>query len=389
MKITILTTTTNNVPPIVDPLTALGHKLHTITYDTMTASEQENDLFNRVVKSNPDWVLYVGALPGHHYSPVPTTPQLARIGEKYKLVHLCFDGAEPLWWPVLEDFYENGRFALQINIDGTRIGPIGERGLTTLCPVNPDNYFNPPWTERCIKMGFRGGVHGGRNEILKPLADKGYMTFSPRNLNDTHLHYAKFLAMCKMVLNVAVSGGPTAKLHVKARTLEAGSAGCLLLETKDSPLNNWFDAGTDYLEYAFFEGAIIQADWALGHEQEAEEMAQRFRSKIIERHSPKVFWSQVMERLGYGKAIHPVKEVPFMNWRTHQHRRPIATGSSAHQPVLIQSIKRTNFVSYDNRVYLVPQGLGPLDLSDPAHRVRDGIRDFATFDEAHSALNGT
>jgi len=384
MRIVLMTTGTNNVPPITDPLTTLGHDVSTVVYDSLTPSDHDN-LDKIVGKYNPDWVLYVGALPGHHGKPVPNTQQLAKLGKNHLMVHLCFDGGEPLWWPVLQDYYDNAQFALQVNIDGTRIGPIGDRGLTTLCPVNPENYFNPPWSERCISMGFRGGTHGGRNEVIKPLADKGYLTYSPRNVDEDHKPYARFLSMCKIMLNVAVSGGPAGRLHVKARTLEAGAAGCLLLETKDTPLKNWFDAGTDYLEYAFHEGAIIQADWIIGNPKEAEAMARRFHKKVVERHNPTVFWSQVMERLGFGKAKMPVRETPWEYWKLDNPKASPPPPLS-YEPVLLESVFKHNLVSYKGQIYVIPQDLGSLDIHQVKWQVHPRIKACASMDEARAAL---
>lgn len=382
MRIVVLTTGTNNVPPITDPLKDIG-TVETIVYDAMTHTEHETSLLPLIDKANPDWVLHVGALPHHHGKPVPTTQQLASIGNKYKMAHLCFDGAEPVWWPVLQDYYDNASFALQISIDGTRTGPIGDRGLTTLCPVNPLNYLSPPWSERCINMGFRGGTHGGRNEIIKPLADTGILTYSPRSIDEEHTHYARFLSMCKVALNIAVSGGPSGKLHVKARTLEAAASGCLLLETKDSPLRNWFTPGVDYLEYAFHEGAAIQYEWASANQQEAEQMAQRLHKKVTERHNPKVFWSQVMERLGFGKAIMSAPEQPYVPWHIHTPETPMY----AAEPIMVGVHDIHNLVAYRDKVYVIPQHLGPLDIAQVQWQTHPAIKPCASAAIAWDTVN--
>src|ERR1700676_1416492 len=114
MRIVVLQTGTNNVGPVVDPLTDLGHDIVKLTYDGMTYAEHDQ-LPALVEEQNPDWVLYVGALAEHHGKPVPFTAVLAQIGANRKLVHLAFDGAEAYWQHRLIDYYDNGRFALMVN----------------------------------------------------------------------------------------------------------------------------------------------------------------------------------------------------------------------------------------------------------------------------------
>jgi hypothetical protein len=383
VKVCILTTGTNNVPPIIDPLADLGNEIVKIIYDEMTHAEHDGDLLARVEAANPDWVLHVGAIPEHHGKPVPTSKHFAQIGARWKLVHLCFDGAEPVWWPHIQDYYDRGRFALQVNIDGVRIGPIGERGLTALCPVT--TLDTPDWTERPIMCGFTGGLHGGRWEVIEPLIRQGLLTYRPRDNESPFTHFNAFLSMCKVGLNVATTGGHAGK-HVKARTLELAAMGCLVLETAGSPLGDWFTEGEDFLAYQTPDDAADKIRWAQAHPREAAVIAESMRRKVTVQHSHAAFWSQVMERIGVGKALSRLKEPPLKHWQgpsSSTHAGPAHVAGPT--PHLIEAIRMHNLVAFQDRVWIIPQGLGTIDLSNPTHRAHKAIRSAATLEEARAS----
>ena len=59
---------------------------------------------------------------------------------------------------------------------------------------------------------------------------------------------AQYMANVRIMPNFAQTGSYE-RMHVKGRVIEAGLAGCLLLEQADSPTRDWFEAGVDYLPY--------------------------------------------------------------------------------------------------------------------------------------------
>ncbi len=399
MRIVVLTTGTNNVLPIVGGLPALGHRVKTIIYDEMTHAEHAR-LPLLCAAHKPDWVLYVGALAEHHGKPVPTTDVLAAIAARFPLVHLCFDGAEPVWWQRLQEYYDHGRFALQVNIDGTRTGPIGDRGLTLLPPVDITQYSSPAHATRSIPCGFSGGLHAGREDIIGPLVQRWLLSFRERDTVAGHELYRAFLAQCRTGVNDARTGGMTGRLHVKYRASELAAAGCLVLETRGSPLADWFTPGEDYLEYDGVEEAASLIIWAKQNVAAAEAMAAKARAKVAERQRPEVFWSQVEERLGFGPALQPAPEAPWKFWvmpgheapqpvlplvNGHDPGEPVFDGNQPAEPVLIGNKNEVNFVAFAGRVYSVPRFLGPLDLTDEQQRLRPEIRRFTTLHEAHRA----
>jgi hypothetical protein len=375
MKITVLSTGTNNVPMIYGPLVQLGHTIDVIVYDEMTLDQHRN-LPLMVERLDPDLVLYIGAIEEHHGKPVPRVHVLAEIGAVWPMVHLCFDGAEPYWWKQLDRYYDQGRFALQVNIDGVRVGPIGDRGLTTLCPIDAKTFKNIPWEKRSILCGFAGGMHHGRPPIINPLRDSGHVVHRDRDQSDTNKGFRSFLEDCRVGINVAHTGGGWGGMHVKARVAgELPAAGCLVLEQRGSPLADWFDAGQDYLEYDSIDDAKAKIDWVSANQGVAREMALRMRAKVLERHSPAVFWSQVLERLGMGEALRPPAQIPHHHWF---HSAP----PGSLPPRLVKSVKASNLVDWNGKIHVVPQNLGPIEVDKVKH---PQIRIFDTIHQAEAA----
>jgi hypothetical protein len=262
-------------------------------------------LSDRVEQINPDWVLYIGAIPRHHRLPVPSIDVLKSIRRpsarvKYPLVHLCCDGADDAWWSLLGEYHTVDCFDLQINIDGVKAGPIGEFGMTTIAPIDPEPFGNPPpWSSRQISVGFPGLRMGGdRQDTLNALIDRGLVTHRWRD-GSTYQEYIDWLHNCRVIWNHPETGGMKSQ-HVKARVIEAALAGCLVLEKEGSPLNQWLHAGTDYITWEDADDVTEELAMMKEFMDEAEEMAKRTREKLLTEYSVDKFWLQVEERIGVG-----------------------------------------------------------------------------------------
>lgn len=299
------------------------------------------------------------------------------------------DGGEYHWWRRLQEYYDRGRFALQFSLDGVRTGPIGDRGLTLLCPVDALLYENLPHSQRPIWCGFNGGIHAGRPEIVYPLRDRDLLVYRPREVDEDHSVYRRFLGVCKVGLNVSTTGGVIGGDHVKYRAGgELPAAGCLVLETQGSPLDQWYTPGEDYLEYENVEDAASKLRWVRENPAEAESMAQRMRAKVVAEHSPEVFWSQVFERLGLGPALVAPRELTWRHWvwpHVSSCTR-LPPPRDGHTPWLIESVGGYNLVGMNGHVYAVPQSIGSVDLDkvDLVHYA--DIRRFVNLDVARREL---
>lgn len=358
MRIVVLTTSTNNTAPLYEPLEGLGHHVSIVVYDNWM--DGHDGLPGLVESIDPDVVVLFGALEGHHGSPIPPVEVLAEIGAARLLVHLCFDGAEPLWWDQLARYYDHGRFALQVNIDGVRTGPIGERGLTTLCPIDSRSYSaHVPWSARTIPLGFAGNTHGGtRAAMLHELISRGLLTHRMRDIDGPE-GYRDFMKSCRCAWNNPMTGGTTSK-HVKARIAEAALAGCLVFEEAGSPLADWYKPGEDYVAYRDADDIARKLDFVMDHQAVAEDMAREFRAKVTANHSPSVFWGAVFHRLGLGGE--PARyQPPFRYWaRSGSQAAPIELRDD--NPRLVRSEADGNLVAFKGATYKIPFALGHVDL---------------------------
>jgi hypothetical protein len=294
-RVVVLRTFTSSCVPIFSPLRRLGHEVSEITYDLRGVDF--GALPARVAELRPDWVLLMGCADDQPTALVPTVDVLSDIGRVFPLVHLCCDGSEPVWWPQLERYRDSGAFALQINVDGVRVGPIAEDGITCLCPIDPASLPDPPrpHAERTVRLGFCGSSGGDhpRTRALESIMD--VLTIRPRD-HDSPAGYLDFLSSCRCAWNHAATGTGD-RSHVKARVIEAALAGALVLETAGSPTRRWFAPGEDYLEYNSADEVREHLAWADVRPEEAEAMALRMRRKIVESHSPALLWDEVIRKI--------------------------------------------------------------------------------------------
>ena len=80
--------------------------------------------------------------------------------------------------------------------------------------------------------------------------------------------------------------------------LDAGAAGCCLLENRNSDARHWFVPQEDYLEYESTAGAANQVKWLLNNLTIAQQMANNLRDKVRKNHAPLVFWGKVLDLVG-------------------------------------------------------------------------------------------
>jgi hypothetical protein len=339
--VTVLRTFSTSCNPIYDPLRALGNDVRVIVYDLMNVhnrGDYENHYrrlttagyevlpdaryFERlpalVDSQAPDWVLMIGCCDAGG-ALMPNVDVLAEIGRRRPFVHLCCDGSEKDWWPQLQRYHDAGCFALQVNIDGVKVGPIGEHGMTALCPISPAGYPDPPrpWAERPVRLGFRGSYQlsdpppGGylhpRTPAIRSLLGAGLLTISDRDHTDpSQAGYRDFLSQCRCVWNHAATGSGD-RMHVKARVIETALAGALLIEPMGSPTEEWFKPGLDYLPYSADSDGLVPSISHILKLVDAHshifEMANILRRKVLTHHSPAAFWGRVLEHLVQRQAL--------------------------------------------------------------------------------------
>jgi len=191
-------------------------------------------LVEAVEKMRPDITLYIGAAkaPG-----LPRHPALRQMRAVAPLVNIVSDAADGPWWPMIGMYRTKGCFDLQVSIDGANNSPVD---LVTLTPVDGRPFEGEQ--KRDIRCGFSGNIGrwNERSEVVRSLEWFGGLTL--REGGKGYEDHVDFMKRCRIILNISFTGTGHAH-HIKGRVLEAGWAGCALLESEGSPIAEWFPEG--------------------------------------------------------------------------------------------------------------------------------------------------
>lgn len=244
MKTLFITTETNNCDPIVQSYESVyghaerlrwWHERLRVDPDLVLAAE--NGWRAEDGSTGPwDIIFYIGACGS---VATPSAETLAMIGRAAPTVHLCFDGGDAPWWPHIKQYRDMGCFKLQVNIDGAHC-PGADMIVT--CPVESRAYDTEPAPERDINFGFAGGTGTYlRGWLMEELTAKAGLVVRQRTGYETRDYddYATFMRRCRLMLNVPLTGTGQ-YMHVKSRIIEAGLAGCAVIEHVKSPAFHWF-----------------------------------------------------------------------------------------------------------------------------------------------------
>jgi hypothetical protein len=255
-------------------------------------------ILNDVFAAQPDIILYTGMA---DWDKTPSLSTFRRLRKYAPIVHISGDLSDPPYDPYLKRYGEDGTFDLTVNIDGNdEWNRHGAKGITLLSPTAPQFFADPkPLAGRPIDFGFAGGLGSpSRREIVEYLQGAAGLVVKPYdNRWGSYADYARFLQDCKIVLNIPFSGSDAVR-QVKGRVLEAGLAGCVLLDHVESKSQNWLAMGHDYFVYHDKEGAARGVKYALGGEMALQPFADRLSSWVREQHSPDRFWGRVFSEVG-------------------------------------------------------------------------------------------
>jgi len=237
----------------------------------------------------PAVIFYIGACSG------PGNPRydaLRSIRAVAPTVNIVSDAADRPWHGPLENYRRQNCFDLQVAIDGAHHAPVD---LATLTPVDPAP-FRDQGAPRDIRCGFSGtvGRWNTRSEIVNALEWFGGLTVRRREAADGYASHAKFLRRSRILLNTSWTGTGLAH-HIKGRVIEAGWAGCALLESHKSPIGEWFAPGC----YLTWKDARDAADVIANvSDEEIDLAAQALSLCVREQYSPARIYGGMLERLG-------------------------------------------------------------------------------------------
>lgn len=345
VKILIFSTSSNNTDTFIGSLDSLGqHEINLFRYDAkwhaaaIAAMQQNKDVEmqlrmgawrlprERVAPDDemlaaarsfkPDLMIYISAWEGQF---VPLDETLGELNSMAPLVHFLCDGADPPWWPQLRRFEEKGIFSLTVNIDGSHEWPGGEdwwrydekgdrilpitKALTLLTPVDPRHFSGAPFPPAAFRhrpyaVGYAGnpGNHP-RVALIQALQNAGFAYRQRDDQPGSYREYTHFLRHCRTVVSVPFTGSGAAA-HVKGRVIEAGYAGCALLEWENTATSAWFTPRYEYEEFSSIEEMITVAEFMAKTPQRTHQIAWNLAHRIKTEHSPEVFWAKVIAGAG-------------------------------------------------------------------------------------------
>ena len=232
-----------------------------------------------------DVIFYVGAYSARGNPRYSTFREARRFAP---LVNLCSDAADRPWHGVLREYARQECFDLQVAIDGADDAPVD---LSVLTPVSPDAFRRR--TVKDVRAGFSGSVSRRRAGMLETLEQFCGLTVRERMTVDGYDDHARFLRRCRLCLNFSKTGSGH-RHHMKGRVLEAGWAGCALLDPSGSPFDRWFpqDARIPYANA--HEAAVLVNELT---DAQIEHAARRLSEAVAARYHPSMIYGEILERL--------------------------------------------------------------------------------------------
>lgn len=278
----------------------------------------------------PDIIFYIGANEG---SGIPSIETFLALKSLAPLINLCCDAGDPPWHKPLRCYREAMCFTLQVALDGNHDSPVD---LVTVTPVDPSLYDEP--IPRMIHCGFSGGISPKNKtafktsfsrypppKLTRPRPTNALQAWTPthkkrmtvptgsRALRDQiiwsmdnlvtvrrrtstapYSEHVKFMLSCQMIINVSASGTGTTH-QIKGRVLEAGWAGCALLETEGSPIANWLPQGSYFIyRDANHARELIKSLTA----EQVTKSAFVLNEYVKEHYHPRQIYGEILERAG-------------------------------------------------------------------------------------------
>lgn len=269
------------------------------SFDYYCANSDER-ILEQARQFMPTHVVWLGVCGGAYETRKETFKELRRNARTIALVP---EASHPDWDRLIQTFYDYDCFDLIVNLDGNSAWNDRGMGLTTLAIYDQRpyaKYRDFEWRKRPIDVGFCGGSGSFgtmRQKLTDHLREAGVLTeLRFVDIPGTYQVYADFLMNCKIVVNAAGSGNDRS-LHVKGRVIEAGLAGCCLLEQSDSPTWQWFGVGS-FFEFTDPEHCQwLINDLLKGSADRALCAAENLAREVRTNYSPEKLWGQIFERV--------------------------------------------------------------------------------------------
>lgn len=288
MRALFITTKTNETDNHVRAWESVYGPAAHITFDHL-GIRNDWQFLEAAEREKPDIVFYIGA----NQAPGNPKPETLRALRKFApTVLVCSDAADKPWHKVLGGYRFHNCFTLQVSIDGARSAPVD---LATLTPVD-SRPFDAIQPVRDIRFGFSGtvGRWNARSETILALEWFGGLKVRHRHSDGSYEDHVGFLKRCQILLNMSFTGTQHAH-HIKGRVVEAGFAGCALLEFAGSPIGDWFPEGCWFPFRDPHEAAEIVRSLS---DAEIERSAAALSSFVREHYTPNKIYGSILEKAG-------------------------------------------------------------------------------------------
>ena len=262
------------------------HPCHHVVMYPHRGVRLDDVVVDQALALEPDLIFYIGANQGQGALP---PARLKELRSYAPTVNLCSDAADRPWHGVLAAYAERGCFDAQVSIDGAKPTNID---IASLTPIDPAP-FDAESTLRDFRCGFSGspGKYSPRGEIIYALTQLGGLTLRTRTVDMRYEAHAEFMNNCRMILNTAWTGTGRA-FHIKGRVLEAGWAGCALLEQEGSPFEEWFPKGSCFFWRDAKEAAAIIA---VACDYDINSRAELLAKTVREKYSPEKIYGEITD----------------------------------------------------------------------------------------------
>lgn len=298
MKAFFLTTKTNDCTNHVEAWNSVSSEpaIHLTFEHRGGGIRADGALLHRMREESPDVLFYIGA---HDAPGNPKFATLRAMRDVAPFIHLCSDAADKPWWSMLMHYARGGCFTLQVALDGGS-DEVPVPMYRTLTPVDA----RPFATEvgRDIRYGFSGSVGRGniRSEMVRALEWFRKLNVRPRDIDvDSYEAHARFMRRCQIILNFSWTGSSRTH-HIKGRVLEAGFAGCALLEHEDSPIGKWLPPNC-YIPWRDVQhvGELVETLSDERIERSAFHLSQAVRAK----YGAARIYGEILEQAGVGHPL--------------------------------------------------------------------------------------
>ena len=297
MKALFITTESNEMPQYVETWTCLGRPAERFAFNHVKGrgvggDELDFRTWTAFKASSPDLVVYIGACE----SLAPSAMLFREIKGTTPTVLLCPDAGDEPWYKDLEFFDKHQSFSLMVGMDGCKT-PLASM-LITLMAFNPDRFTLAPHADRPTLFGFAGDPGTPdtiREKELSSMKSLIKLKIRPRDKAD-YGEVTKFISSCRIIPNVPHTG-TFKSMQVKWRVMEAGWAGCLLLEMAGSPTKDWFTPGEDYLEWTDAAHASVIVAALADRPEYTQKIGMNLRGKLLAEYTPNKLWERILKRI--------------------------------------------------------------------------------------------